>query len=346
MVNRLILETLAYASSLGFLSLGLTLSYITTKVPNFAHADFAVAGMYSVLWLVKVFHKNLTYNYFLYGFPLAFIVGALIAVGMYTLVLRPLANKGNTITGLMIATFAVDLMLFASYTIYATIKRPEYGRAGLDTLSRYPLSYEPTISIHGQPIIATAIIGPIILFIIAGIFWAFLKYTKFGTAMRASIENPDLAEVVGVNVNMVQIVSWIIAGGLAGMAGVILAFHVPVNPNTSNLLIVSVFAGSIAGGLGSIFGGVIGGFLIGIFELLGSKYTGDFLSWMFSSIYHRPENIVLVNYPKVFSLGVIIVVLLLLPQGLGGVDYGAWWRRVRGKGEKSLAMEEEVKEGE
>ncbi|MEB3756992.1 MAG: branched-chain amino acid ABC transporter permease [Desulfurococcales archaeon] len=341
MVSRLLLETIAYASSLGFLSMGLTLTYITTKVPNFAHADFAVSGMYVVLWLTKMFNKQITYNYFLYGFPLAFIVGALIAVGMYLIVLKPLANRGNSLTGLMIATFAVDLFLFASYTIYATIKRPEYGRVGLDTLPRYPLSYEPRINVFGEPIIATAIIGPIILIVIATIFWAFLKFTKFGTAMRASIENPSLAEVMGVNVNLIYLVSWVIAGGLAGMAGVILAYHVPVNPNASNLLIVSVFAGSIAGGLTSLFGGVVGGFLIGIFEQLGSKYTGDFLSWIFSSITHEQVVINLINYPKVFSLGIIIIVLLLLPQGIGGVDYGAWWRRIRGKEEKSLAMEGE-----
>jgi branched-chain amino acid transport system permease protein len=340
MVSRFILETIAYASSLGFLSLGLTLTYITTKVPNFAHADFAVAGMYVVLWLTKLFGKKVTYNYFLYGFPLAFIVGATIAVGMYLIVLKPLANRGNSLTGLMIATFAVDLFLFASYTIYATIERPVYGKVGLDTLPRYPLSYVPRMHIFGQPVIATAVIGPIILLVVAVIFWAFLKYTKFGTAMRASIENPSLAEVMGVNVNMVYLVSWIIAGGLAGMAGVILAYHVPVNPNASNLLIVSVFAGSIAGGLTSLFGGVVGGFLIGLFEQLGSKYTGDFLSWLASSIAHERVVINLINYPKVFSLGIIIIVLLLLPQGIGGVDYGKWWRRMRGKGEESLGMEE------
>jgi branched-chain amino acid transport system permease protein len=341
MVSRFLLETIAYASSLGFLSLGLTLTYITTRVPNFAHADFAVAGMYVVLWLTKLFNKNITYNYFLLGFPLAFIVGAIIAVGMYLIVLKPLANRGNSLTGLMIATFAVDLFLFASYTIYATLERPAYGRVGLDTLPRYPLSYLPRINIFGTPIIATAIIGPVVLIVIATIFWAFLKFTKFGTAMRASIENPSLAEVMGVNVNLVYLVSWIIAGGLAGMAGVILAYHVPVNPNASNLLIVSVFAGSIAGGLTSIFGGVVGGFLIGLFEQLGSKYTGDFLSWVFTQITHEQVVINLINYPKVFSLGIIIIVLLLLPQGIGGVDYGNWWRKFRGKGRKSLAMEGE-----
>ncbi len=340
MVSPLVLETIAYASSLGFLSLGLTLTYITTKVPNFAHADFAVAGMYVVLWLTKLFHKKLTYNYFIYGFPLAFIAGSAIAVSMYLIVLRPLANRGNSLTGLMIATFAVDLFLFASYTIYATIERPVYGHVGLDTLPRYPLNYEPRMHIFGQPVIATAVIGPIILLAVAIVFWAFLKYTKFGTAMRASIENPSLAEVMGVNVNLVHLVSWIIAGGLAGMAGVILAYHVPVNPNASNLLIVSVFAGSIAGGLTSLFGGVIGGFLIGVLELLGSKYTGNFLSWLVSSITHEQVVINLINYPKVFSLGTIIIVLLLFPQGIGGIDYGRLWRKIRGKGEKGLGMEE------
>ncbi len=327
MVSRLILETIAYASSLGFLSMGLTLTYITTKVPNFAHASFAVSGMYVVLWLTKLFHKRITFMYFVYGFPLAFIVGAIIAVSVYLLVLKPLANRGNTLTGLMIATFAVDLMLLAFYMIYAVSKRPEYSKYKLDTINRYPLSYEPRIHIGEHGIIASAIIGPLLLITVAAVFWAFLRYTKFGVAMRAAIENPSLAEVMGINVNLVYMVSWIIAGGLAGMAGVLLAYRVPVDPNVSNLVIVSVFAGSIAGGLGSVFGGVVGGFLIGILEQLGSKYTGDFLSWLFSVVTGESVTINLINYPKVFSLGVIIIVLLLLPQGIGGIDYSRFFKK-------------------
>lgn len=373
MVNPLIAQSLAYASGLAFLSMGLTLTYITTRVPNFAHASFAVAGMYAVLWLTKlnkvyeVTWKNwiklaatvdkdqmsinefrhltsilssnvYSFDYFTLGFPLAFLFGAAIAVAMYVLILKPLADRGNTVTGLMIATFAFDIIMLAVYTMYAYSTKPSYGAYELDPLARYALGFQPEIA--GTP--ATAIVGPVIVLVVAVVFWAFLRYTKFGIAMRAAIENPSLAETVGVNVKLVYLVSWVIAGGLAGMAGVLLVYNIPANPNAAALIIVSVFAGSIAGGLSSIFGGLIGGYIVGLFELLGSRYSGDLISWMASGITGHTVQVNLLNYPKLFSLGTIIVVLLIFPQGIGGIDWGnvrkkflARFSRPREKAEKA-----------
>ena len=165
---------------------------------------------------------------------------------------------------------------------------------------------------------ASSIMGPLLLVATTVIFYLFLTRTKFGTAMRAAIENPQLAETLGINVNMVYSVSWFIAGGLAGLAGVIMVLTTRLNPAMGWILIVSVFAGSIVGGLGSLFWGAIGGLLIGFLEQFGVYYTQQILSAILG------QTVSLGNYRQVFSLGAIFIMLLLAPQGLASIN----WRKV------------------
>ena len=81
--------------------------------------------------------------------------------------------------------------------------------------------------------------------------------------MRAAIENSNLARTVGINVDRVNIVSWLLAGGIAGLAGALTAIWTATPEGNSSLIIVDIFAGSVLGGLGSIYGAIIGGLIIG-----------------------------------------------------------------------------------
>jgi branched-chain amino acid transport system permease protein len=134
-----------------------------------------------------------------------------------------------------------------------------------------------------------------------------LTKTKFGIAMRATIENPDLAQAVGVNADLVYKVSWFFAGGLAGLAGSLLPLRFIGNPDTGVYLLISVFAASIAGGVYSIYGGLIGGYIVGIAEVLvTSNLALMFGSWV-------------VPYRPAIPLLTMIVILLLAPRGITGL---------------------------
>ncbi|MEM3896844.1 MAG: branched-chain amino acid ABC transporter permease, partial [Archaeoglobaceae archaeon] len=128
--------------------------------------------------------------------------------------------------------------------------------------------------------------------------------TKFGIALRASMENPTLAETMGINVEKTRIFSWFISCALAGIAGALLPFKQEIVPLTGSLIIVSIFSASILGGIASIVGALVGGYLIGISESLVT-YA---LSFVFGT------EVLL--YSKVVSLSALIIALLVAPNGI------------------------------
>jgi len=131
--------------------------------------------------------------------------------------------------------------------------------------------------------------------------------------MRATIENPDLSGVVGINVKLVYGVSWFLGGGLAGIAGALMSMWFQGDPNLGPMMIPSIFAASIAGGFFSIYGAIAGGLLVGFTEILGTRFlAGEFGSWI---IAYRPL------IPLIF----IVVTLLVVPKGLASIN----WYKVR-----------------
>lgn len=302
-INPLYFDAAVFASLLVLLSMGLTLTYLTTKVPNFAHASFATVGVYMTLIAVRVWDTN---PYV--AVPVAFLISGVVAVSLYVAILKPLAKRGATEAIQMIATLAFDMIMIAGLNILADylvdtfrIKSREF------TLRSFDLEFMDLPMIVLVAPVAVAAIG-ITLFLM-------LKKTKFGIAVRASTENPDLSGTVGINVNAVYSVAWMIAGGLAGVAGALMALWFLGDPNLGPILIPSIFAASIAGGFLSIFGAVAGGLLVGLAEVLGTRFlAGEFGSW-------------LIAYRPLIPLIIIAITLMFAPRGLAGIN----WSRIRSK---------------
>ncbi len=245
--------------------MGLTLTYMTTKVPNFAYGDMVLLGVYSSYATVKIYHSD---PYV--GSAVGFVVAGLVSMAMYLIVLRPLARRGASIVSLMIATFGVDIGFAGIFGIYTDYLTNAY--VFNDAKEFYTLG--PDFSIAGYPGIDFA--APVAVAAVVLIIYLLLTRTKFGVAMRASIENPPLAKVLGINVDMVYTSSWFLAGGLAGFAGAFLTLDLPLlSVNTGNDLIVGIFAASVLGGLTSIFGSAVGGLIIGGSELLMTIWLGS-----------------------------------------------------------------------
>jgi branched-chain amino acid transport system permease protein len=256
-----VISAIVYGSLFGLMAIGLTWTYMTTKVPNFAFGDFVTIGLYVVYTLSKVDHINPYY-----GSALAFAVAGLGSVLMYIGVLRPLARRGSSLVSLMIATFGVDIVLTGVFGIYTDYLTNKYRLS--DAKQFFPLQGDFVLG--GQQ--GIVYVAPLVLAVVTvGIYLLFTK-TKFGVAMRASVENSSLARVLGINVERVNIASWLLAGGFAGLAGALYALWLPGGTSTGSDLIVEVFAASILGGLSSIFGAILGGLLIGGGEILGTTY--------------------------------------------------------------------------
>ncbi|MEB2837079.1 MAG: branched-chain amino acid ABC transporter permease [Desulfurococcales archaeon] len=320
------LDALAYASAIGLLSMGLSLTYATTKVPNFAQASIAMFGAVTLLLLIdRYYYYHPGWSVFLAGVVLGGLVTGAVAWLVYVTVLKPLADRGNTVIGLMIATFALDIIFVNVLTAYLD---EAHGVHIPKLIGASITSFEPRLHIGDYIVYGYTIALPITAVVLTVIFHLFLTRTKFGVAMRATIENPDLASVLGVNVNLVYMVSWFLSGFLAGAAGALMAYTLKgVDPSAAELIIVTVFAGSIVGGLESVYWGLIGGFIVGLAEKLGMTLLNNFYRDYFVLKWHAP-NVSLLNYEKFMSLGLVVVMLLYAPRGLAGIDWGAVARRL------------------
>lgn len=304
MIDLILLSrAVIFSSLLTLLSIGLTLTYLTTKVPNFAHGSFATVGAYITLTLVSLWEGNPYSSVFL-AIPLC----GLIALVQYSIVFRPLMRRGATIVGLMITTLAMEFILLAVLNIYA-----DYLTRVFKIRSRNFFFYGLDVKIWGQRGLLVA--APSLVAVTFVLLYLVLTRTRFGVAMRAAIENSSLASVVGINVNLVYAVSWFIAGALGGLSGTLLPLWFYGNTDMGTRLIVSTFAASTVGGVYSIYGAVLGGLLIGLAEILGTSYLASlFGAWI-------------IPYRPLIPLIAIVITLLVAPTGLAGVD----WRALSGK---------------
>jgi len=306
-IDPIFSDAVIFASLLALLSIGLTLTYLTTRVPNFAHASFATIGVYIALITSRVWETS---PYF--AIPIAFAISGVVAVALYTFILKPLIRKGASQAIQMVATLAFDLIVIAVLNITADYIVKTFQVTSREfTLRSYDAEF------MGLPFIVFA--APAVVIILAITLHIMLRKTKFGIAMRAVTENPDLAGTVGINVKLVYGVSWLFGGGLAGIAGALMSLWFQGDPALGPQLIPSIFAASIVGGFLSIYGAIAGGLLVGLTEVLGTRFlAGEIGSWL---IAYRPL------IPLVF----IVVTLLLAPRGLAGIN----WSKLRRHGSRS-----------
>jgi neutral amino acid transport system permease protein len=126
-----------------------------------------------------------------------------------------------------------------------------------------------------------------------------LKVTVLGKSMRALSDDQDLAEVTGINTGRVINYTWILAGGLAGLAGMFAAINTTLTPETGWLLLLGIFAAVILGGIGNAYGALFGGLLIGLVQ-----------EW--STMFFEP------TWKEAVGFLVLIIVLLVRPEGIFG----------------------------
>lgn len=290
-----------YSNLLVLLSIGLTITYITTGVPNFAQGSFAVFGSYvslSLLYLLGI-HPY-------YSLPISMVLGGFLGLIVYIVVLKPLIARGARIVILMVGTLALDLILLGIIGAYSDYLA-SITRKGAKKFIFTPYDFE----LMGSSAIFT--ISSLVILLLLIFLFLLLYKTKFGIALRASMENPSLAEIMGVNVEHTRMFSWLLSGALASVAGSLLPFRQEIVPASGSIIIVSIFAASIVGGLGSLYGALIGGYIVGVSESLVTFELTGFLG----------SGVLL--YAKVVSLVILVLTLVIAPKGVTGIK---WRRRI------------------
>jgi branched-chain amino acid transport system permease protein len=279
---QLIVSGLAAGSLYALMAIGLILIFRTTDIVNFAHGDMAMFSTFVAYVLITAYGVP-----FWAGLLAAVVVGFLLGAFMDQVVLRP-ARRASVIS-LLIATLGVALIL----------ESVAGWLWGWDT-KPFPKA------IRGAPIILGDVVlsrHSLLAFVVAiscaaGLF-VLLKFTKMGTAMRAVAQNRLAAQLLGVPVERISMLSWGIGAAMGAVAGIFIAPTVFLAPAVMVKVMLKAFAAAVLGGFTSLPGAVLGGLLLGIFDNLVGGYVSTQLK----------ETLV-------FAL--IIVVLAVRPHGLLG----------------------------
>lgn len=284
----------ASGSIYALVALGLVLVWRGAGVVNFAQMGQAMFSTYVASTLIM--HG---YSYWV-AFLVALIVGTILGAVVDFLVMRPLSGKrGSTMlaspamrgTVPVIASLGIlGILQSAAGMIWAAEER------GFPT----PVS-SLGLSIGGNVMPFTAfnlfVIGVVMFTLI--ITTLFFQKTGMGLAMRASALSPEVARLSGIRTSSVRTLSWAISGAASSLAGLLVTPSANLSPNSLDLILIIGFTATVIGGLDSLPGGVLGGFILG-------------LVISFVNSYDSPSDIFLA------ILALLLVVLLIRPQGLLG----------------------------
>ncbi len=271
------------------MALGITLTMKVIRLPNFAQAEYITAGAYTALIVSMTLSTNP-----LVVLGLSFIVGALVAFFSHQFVFKSLEGQKASFYTLLLASFAVGLILRYIMFIIA------------DTLELFEKRIQIPIEIiyRGDNIILTNIFLWVVptSIILVFLLTLLLNYTGLGREMRALADNLNLARVIGISVERVKNHTWLLAGGLAGVAGALWGLNTSVSPLMGWIAILSVFAAAILGGLSSFTGTILGAYVVGFSENTVMQLLNFYLDVDFS-------------FKPAIPFIIIIAVLLIRPQG-------------------------------
>ena len=291
-----VINSVIAGSMLVILCIGFTFTYMMEKFPNFAHASFASIGTMIAFYLVrfKGFNPYLTW-------PISALAGGIIGVLLYIGLVKPIKGHGFreitlTFTFYIVSQIIGSLLAMFSYWLLV----------GTGTLSNGFLLKNFDFSLWGLP--GIGVMAPITVLVLVVLMNLFLYRARFGIAMRATSEDEQLAAGLGINVNLIHLASWFISGALSALAGAILPLWRATSVNFSDELLVTVMAGSVLGGLTSIGGAILGGFLVAsIQKLLTYLLMSTLGVWMGA-------------YEGLLPILFLFLVLAVEPNGLSAID--------------------------
>jgi branched-chain amino acid transport system permease protein len=314
-IPTILLMGITFASELTLLSIGFTLTYKTSKIPNFAHGTYAGIGIYVSYTCAKFFRISPYW-----GFPVAFLLGGVVSTLIFKLVISTLSRIGSGTIVLTISTLAIQIFLSSILNIYAYyfIAFHSLIASGF-ILKEWDFSVGPVSGIFFVAI-GISIVSVVLLHYL-------LTRTRLGIAMRATSEDPDLAQVLGINTNNIQLFSWFLTGGLACLAGAMIPLWFMSGPTSGSMIITSIMAGSLLGGFDSIYGSILGAFIIGLSETFLTLWGQIMFGNWFGA------------YRPLVPMAFLIFVLLIQPRGLQGfyenLEERGVFERFKGGGNKS-----------
>jgi branched-chain amino acid transport system permease protein len=293
-----IINGLVVGAVYALVALGYTMVYGILGLINFAHGDIVMVGALLALAAIKAFAAlGLPPALQL---PLAMLVSMggcmLLGAAVERIAYRPLRNAPRLAP--LITAIGVSIVL--QYTAVLIWGRSYHAYPEL--LPTAPLDF---FGARISPVqIAIMLLSALFM---CALLWL-VHRTRLGRAMRATAENPAVARLMGVDVDRVISLTFVIGSALGAVAGVMVSINYSVAHYQMGFILgLKAFTAAVLGGIGNLAGAVVGGLLLGLIEALGSGYVGDLTGGVFGS-----------NYRDVFAFLVLVIVLIFRPAGLLG----------------------------
>ena len=265
-------------------ALGLSVIFGTTGLTNFSHGELLTFGAMMAYW----FNHSLGMTVIVAGF-LAVLASAAFGLVQHEVLWRPLRRRATSLVSMMVVTIGLALVLRNVFQIRTGGRTVNYDQY----VTQEPIDLGPII-VAPRDLVTLGLAALTIVVVSLA-----LSRTRLGKATRAVADNPALSSATGINVDSVIRVVWVVGAALAGMSGFFLASGIGVNFQLGAQLLLLLFAAVTLGGLGTIWGSMIGAVIVGIFVEVSTlvipselKYAG--------------------------ALFVLILILLVRPQGLLG----------------------------
>ena len=266
-------------------ALGIVVIYKATEVVNFAHGEMFMLGGFFAF----TFHVMLEWH-FLPSFILAVALAFAVGIGIDRIAFRPLMQR-QTLVSVLLAMIGMSFVLKG-------VARWLWGGKG-DYLTFPPLVSPEPISFGGIMVMSQQLVVLGAACVVMVVFALFFKLTRAGSFMRATADNPKAAKLVGLRTDRVYMYTFGVGAAVAAAAAVLMAPLTLLYPDIGFMLFIKAFAAAVLGGLTSILGAVVGGFLIGIIEQLAAGYIHTAMQ-------------------EVAAFIVIMIVLIFIPTGLFG----------------------------
>jgi len=297
-----IINGLTLGSVYAVVALGYTMVYGIIQLINFAHGEVVMIGAMVAFSVITTLAGTalppllIVFAGILAAVPACMLVG----YAMERIAYRPL--RGAPRLAPLITAIGISIIL---------------QHVALLVWSRNPLAFPQIIPLASFEVGGAIITGVQIAIILTSVLMmgglTLLVYrTKLGIAMRATSQNPQIAGLMGIDIDRIIAFTFIVGAALGAVAGVMVGTYYGIaHYSMGSLLGLKAFSAAVLGGIGNLAGAMLGGILLGIVEALTAGYIGDLTNNVFGS-----------NYQDVFAFLVLIAVLVFRPSGLLGERVG------------------------
>ncbi len=321
LLNFVVIPATAYGAQLALGALGATLIYGILRFSNFAHGDtmsFGTAMVILVTWWMQ--SHGITLGFMptaLLALPFGIAATALLVLGTDRLVYRFYRKQKASPVILVIVSMGVMFIMSGITRFIIGVEEIKFADGARFVIEAGEFKTATGLA-EGLALRTTQILTVVTAFaVMAALFW-FLNKTRTGKSMRAFSDNEDLALLSGINPERVVAVTWIIASGLAVIAGTLYGLDKSYKTFNYFQLLLPIFAAAVVGGLGNPMGAIAGGFLVAFSEV---AFT---YAWKKVATYVLPESLapdglmqlMSTDYKFAVSFAILIVVLLFRPTGI------------------------------